>query len=193
MQQSRFQQILQIQMVCVGSLQSSVASSAILAVLSLQRSGVRDNSTLSSDYSSCALNLQCPFHHQPPNIVLFLEEPVGNVSIDKMDAEKAALLFPHGYQTTEDLEDDLSLIRCKLDNVRNAEHSRLIPQLLKLLEKREKLLQQIQCEICDHLLVLTLIHHHTLYFSHPNLNSINAFIESTSNRSDDRGIQILGI
>ena len=95
-----------------------------------------------------------------------------------MDAETAALLFPQGYQTTDDLENDLTLIRFKLDSARNAKQSRLIPQLVKLLEKREKLLRQIQCKICDHLLTLILIYLDPLLLNHINLNSTDVSIKA---------------
>ena len=63
-----------------------------------------------------------------------------------MDVEVAALLLPQGLMSLEDLEKDLSMIRLKLDIARNANHVRLIPQLVMKLEKREKLRRDIECE-----------------------------------------------
>ena len=63
-----------------------------------------------------------------------------------MNADVAALLLPQGLASVEDLERDLSMIRLKLDNARNANHVRLIPQLVIKLEKREKLRRDIECQ-----------------------------------------------
>ena len=66
-----------------------------------------------------------------------------------MNADVAALLLPQGLTSLEDLEKDLSMIRLKLDNARNANHVRLIPQLVMKLEKREKLQMDIEGESYD--------------------------------------------